>query len=268
VEIGHWSEAPAVALAWLFVGSLLVGVMGWRWALRPLFNRGAHRVGAVRPESASTATLVLDPVEDRPTPAEPGQFVWLRRRRLVGLCVEHPFTIAASTRTGILELTVRTRGDFTRELLALPVGTKVWLDGPHGSFVPPEPYPTVDDPRSRTGGLILIAGGVGVTPMMSILRAHAAGGDPRPHRLLLAEKPDDGLFGPELLVLERRLDLSVRRTAGRRLDRAFLAESLPARHPERHEYFVCGPPGLMVAVLEGLGALGVPDERIHTEQFG
>ena len=135
----------------------------------------------------------------------------------------------------------------------------MWLDGPHGSFTPDAP--------ERVDGLVLIAGGVGITPMMSMLRTLAERGDRRLHRLVLAERPDQPLFGPELEVLARRLDLDVLRTAGRRVDADLLAEILP-RARGRLEYYVCGPPGLLTGSLAALDQLGVPPGRIHSEQFG
>jgi ferredoxin-NADP reductase len=136
----------------------------------------------------------------------------------------------------------------------------VWLDGPHGDFVP-------SSHGGDHAGLVLVAGGVGLTPIMSILRAHAAHGDPRPHRLLLAERPGEALFASELDVLARRLDLVVTRTEGRRLDTGMLADALPTAVAADHEYFVCGPPRLVVAALAVLVALAVPSHRVHTEQF-
>jgi NAD(P)H-flavin reductase len=133
------------------------------------------------------------------------------------------------------------------------------LDGPHGSFTPDAP--------ERVDGLVLIAGGVGITPMMSMLRTLAERGDRRLHRVVLAERPDQPLFGPELEVLGRRLDLDVLRTAGRRVDADLLAEILP-RARGRLEYYVCGPPGLLTGSLAALDQLGVPPGRIHSEQFG
>jgi ferredoxin-NADP reductase len=135
----------------------------------------------------------------------------------------------------------------------------VWLDGTHGSFTPDAP--------ERVDGLVLIAGGVGITPMMSMLRTLAERGDRRLHRLVLAERPDQPLFGPELEVLGRRLDLDVLRTAGRRVDTDLLAKILP-RARGRLEYYVCGPPGLLTGSLAALDQLGVPPGRIHSEQFG
>jgi predicted ferric reductase len=262
VLFGHLPENPLVGVTLGALGVVLVGVVVRRWIAVPLLDRGLHVVSAVRPESSDTSTVVLTPARRALDPApEPGQFVWLRLRRLP-LAEEHPFTIAASTRAGRLELTVRDRGPFSSGLQALEVGRHVWVDGPHGAFVP------IADTDISGGGLVLIAGGVGITPIMSILRAHAAAADPRAHALLLAERENEALFATEILALSRRLDLSVLRTGGHRLDPGMLRAVLPTGVPESHRYFVCGPPPLVGAALDGLGSLGVPARAITTERFG
>jgi ferredoxin-NADP reductase len=58
------------------------------------------------------------------------------------------------------------------------------------------------------------------------------------------------------------------RTGGRRLDPGMLSAVLPTGVPEGHQYFVCGPPTLVGAALQGLGRLGVPARAITTERFG
>jgi predicted ferric reductase len=243
----------------------LVGVLVHRWVWRPLFSRqGAYVVYGTRRESPSVSTLVLAPVHLRRGGLRfaPGQFVWLRLRRAVVGSEEHPFTIASSAGiTGRLELTVRDSGDFSGLLSTLSPGSKVWLDGPHGSF-------TAEAARGGDG-LVLLAGGVGITPMMSMLRTLADRGDDRAHRLVVAERGDEPLFADELAALDRRLHLQVTRTGGRRIDAALLAEVLPGPEArDRLDYFVCGSPSLMAGSLAALEQLGVPAARVHTEQFG
>ena len=105
--------------------------------------------------------------------------------------------------------------------------------------------------------------------MMSMLRTLAERGDTRRHRLVLAERGAEPLFADELEVLSRRLDLSVTRTAGRRVDMTLLSEVLPAGPQREHlDYFVCGPPSLLAGTLAALEQLAVPAARVHTEQFG
>ena len=263
--LGHLVADPVMRVCLVALAGVLLAVLSHRWVWRPMFSRqGAYVVYGVRREGPSVSTLVLAPVHLRRGGMrfDPGQFVWLRLRRAVVGTEEHPFTIASSANvTGRLELTVRDQGDFSHRVAALRQGQKVWLDGPHGSFTAI---------RERDcAGLVLIAGGVGITPMMSMLRTLAERGDTRRHRLVLAERGSEPLFADELAVLGRRLDLEILRTAGRRMDLALLSDVVPGPPERDHlDYFVCGPPSLLAGSLAALDQLAVPATRVHTEQFG
>ncbi|MGH3906635.1 MAG: ferredoxin reductase family protein [Pseudonocardiaceae bacterium] len=263
----------------LFTGLALIvlGVLAYRWVWRPVFGaRSEYVVREVRPETDTVSTLVLEPRRDlhrqgyRSLEFAAGQFAWLRLEPSIG-AQEHPFTIASSAHLGVwTEFTIRYTGDFTRELRRLRPGSPVWVDGPHGSF-------TVN--LERTTGLVLIAGGVGITPMMSMLRTLAHRRDRRPHRLVVAARTaDDLLFRAELRQLQERLDLTVVELLRRppegwtgatgSVDEELLTTLLPgAFRRNQLDYFICGPPALVTDVLAALDALGVPHPRVHTEQF-
>jgi predicted ferric reductase len=258
------------------IGALVV-ILLLRWCVRPLLaERGGFRVRGIRPESDDVSTLVLAPTGWRRSSRRdalafaPGQFAWLRLRRW-GLLSDHPFTIASGARAdGTLEFTVRHIGDYTRTLGRLRPGTRVFLDGPHGSF-------SVDHMRST--GLVLLAGGVGITPMMSMLRTLADRGDRRPHRLLVSGRcPDDLLFAAELEGLKERLHLTVVPTltqpypgwtgATGRIDAEMLSTVLPGSFRRNQlDYFLCGSGSFVNGMITTLDDIGIPRQRIHTEQF-
>ncbi|MEJ8278869.1 ferredoxin reductase family protein [Pseudonocardia spirodelae] len=251
------------------LGLLLVAVLVLRWGARAA--SGEFRVHVVRPESATVSTLVLARRGRHAGPwFRPGQFAWLRLERMS--VEEHPFTIASSASDGgRIEFTVRHTGDFASRLRDLRRGDPVWVDGPYGSFTP-DAVPST--------GLVLIAGGVGITPMMSMLRTAADRGDRRPYRLVVhARDRADLLFRAELAHLRTQLDLQVTEVLRRPsadwagatgpIDTALLAAVLTDLDDPRRrlDYFVCGRPQLVGDVLATLTALGVPDDRVHTEQF-
>jgi predicted ferric reductase len=255
----------------------LVVVLLLRWVLRPLLaGRAGFRVREVRRESADVSTLVLTSTRGRvlarrrPLEFSPGQFAWLRLRRW-GLFTDHPFTIASGTHAdGTVEFTVRHLGDYTRTLGRLSPGARVFLDGPHGSF-------SVD--HTRATGLVLLAGGVGITPMMSMLRTLADRGDRRPHRLLISGRsPDDILFTDELEDLQERLHLTVVPTLTQphpgwtgtigRIDATMLDTILPGPFRRNQlDYFLCGSGPFVDGVATTLDEIGIPRQRVHTEQF-
>jgi NAD(P)H-flavin reductase len=113
--------------------------------------------------------------------------------------------------------------------------------------------------------------------MLSILRTLADRGDPRGHRLIVgARTVDDLMLRDEIQRLRERLDLTVvevlesppqdwQGEAGM-VDDQLLDRVLPD-HARHHDYFLCGPPAMVVAVGQLLRERGVPVRRIHTEQF-
>ncbi|MBV8539694.1 MAG: ferric reductase-like transmembrane domain-containing protein [Pseudonocardiales bacterium] len=272
----HLVRDAAMRALFTALASGVLLVLAYRWLWLPVFGaRREYVVREVRPETSTVSTLVLEPRRDRSRRCRtlefaPGQFAWLRLNPSLG-AQEHPFTIASSAHVGLwTEFTIRHSGDFTRELRLLQRGSRVWVDGPHGAF-------TID--LRRTTGLVMIAGGVGITPMMSMLRTLAHRRDRRPHRLLMvARSIEDLLFRAEIRQLQQRLDLTVVELlrqpppswtgASGAVDEEVLTALLPGRFRRNQlDYYLCGPPALVTDVLTVLDGLDVPQPRIHTEQF-
>ncbi|MDT7705107.1 MAG: hypothetical protein QOG20_714 [Pseudonocardiales bacterium] len=277
--LDHVVQQAAMLVTLTVLVLVLLAVAAYRWVWRGLLDPSTEfMVMEVRAESPTVSTVVLGPRRRRrhshaSAAADwafaPGQFAWIRLRRSPA-AEEHPFTIASSAHLDHTEFTVRHTGDFTRALRTLRPGSPVWVDGPHGAF-------TSD--IGVCDGFVLIAGGVGITPMMSMLRTAADRGDPRPYRLVVvAGSPEDLLFREELGFLCHSLDLEVTELLRRPPDgweghTGDLGVSLFAmvlgtvERPEALDYFLCGPPGLVDDALDVLDVMDVPASRIHTELF-
>jgi predicted ferric reductase len=271
--LGHLVAQRGMELIFLLLLGAVASVLMHRWVWRTLLDPSTEFVVAEIRRESETVTTVSLAARDGSTDEwdfAPGQFAWLRLRRSV-TGEEHPFTIASSPHLpGRVEFTIRHAGDFTRTIHELRPGQPVWLDGPHGAFT--------SEPGSCQG-VVMIAGGVGITPMMSMVRAAADRGDIRPHRLIVvARNHEDLLFRDELAYLREELDLEVIEVLRRphpgweghtgEIDMALLTTVLgTGQLCWSLDYFLCGPPGLVHDSLEALAALGIPAERIHTEQF-
>jgi 3-phenylpropionate/trans-cinnamate dioxygenase ferredoxin reductase subunit len=275
--LNHLVRDTAMRALFIVLAVAALGVLGYRWLWLPIFGPcREYVVRELRPETSTVSTLVLEPRRDRRQRGyrtlafAPGQFAWIRLNPSIG-AQEHPFTIASSAHVGLwTEFTIRHTGDFTNELRQLRLGSPVWVDGPHGAF-------TLD--LRRCTGLVMIAGGVGITPMMSMLRTLAHRRDRRPHRLVVVARTlDDLLFRAELSELQQRLDLTVIELlrapppswtgASGAVDEELLTALLPgAFRRNQLDYYLCGPPAMVTDVLTVLDGLDVPQPRIHTEQF-
>jgi ferredoxin-NADP reductase len=124
---------------------------------------------------------------------------------------------------------------------------------------------------------VLIAGGVGIAGLISMLRTMADRRDVRPVLLFYGNREwDDAAFRDELEQLEEQLDLTLVHVlehppADWEGETGYLTADVLERHLppgyRRFEYFICGPDPMMDAAEHALVELGVPAERVHTERF-
>lgn len=277
VLLNQLMNDPTFALVLTLLAVAVVLVFAYRWIWRNIYDQSTEfLVRDVRLENPTVATLVLEPKtrnRDGSTTCwafAPGQFAWIRLDRSA-TGQEHPFTIASSAHDEFTEFTIRGAGDFTRRIRRLLPGQPVWVDGPHGAFT--------SDLTNASAGFVLMAGGVGITPMLSMVRTAAHRGDPRPYRLVVvASAPEDLFFREELANLRRYIDLEVTEVLRRPrpdwsgpiggIDAELIALVVnDVGEPQDLDYFICGPPGMVVDAVNVLDAMSVPTDRVHTEQF-
>src|SRR6516225_2353370 len=159
--IDPWKRALWIGLTIFWIGLLL-----YVRIIKPLFMlRRPYRVSQVREERGDTSTLVMQPEGHPGFRFRPGQFAWLTVWGSPFKLTGHPFSFSSSAAVtdGRVEMTIRHLGDFTSEIYKVPVGKRVYLDGPYGAF-------TIGNPADMH---VLIAGGIGITPMISMIRTLA-----------------------------------------------------------------------------------------------
>ena len=193
-----WKRALWIGLTIFWIGLLL-----YVRIVKPLFMlRRPYRVLEVRKERGDTSTLVMQPEGHSGFRFSPGQFGWLSVWQSPFRITAHPFSFSSSAEAvdGRVEMSIRNLGDFTSTIHNVPAGQRVYLDGPYGAF-------TIGNPADMH---VLIAGGVGITPMMSMIRTLADRGDKRPVILIYGSKDWESItFRDELDALAARLDLKV-----------------------------------------------------------
>jgi predicted ferric reductase len=254
-------------LLWGLMSGAFVGLLVWVRLLKPGRAR-PWRLKRVVAERGSTTTLVLEPPPAARFGFEPGQFAWFAIGRSPFSLTQHPFSFSSSAERDEVELAVKALGDFTSGVGQLEPGTTVYVDGPHGVF-------SID--QDEGPGFGLIAGGVGIAGLISMLRTMADRQDRRPVLLVYANREwDDVAFREELEELKDRLTLTVvhvlERPAGDwpgesgYVTAEILERHLPPAY-RRFQFFICGPDPMMDAAEAALIGLGVPPERVHTERF-
>jgi 3-phenylpropionate/trans-cinnamate dioxygenase ferredoxin reductase subunit len=268
--LGQLVDVPVMRFCYTVLAEVAAIIAIRRWIWLPLRARGrSYVVDSVRPVSGNAVTVAVRAHGHAGLPFHAGQFAWIKIGSSPFVFEEHPFTIASTAEhPDLKEFTIKALGDFSELLVGLRPGRRIYLDGPYGRF-------TVEGVRSS--GFVFIAGGVGITPMMSILRTLADRGDEAHHELVVgARTPDDLMMRDEISELSERLDLRVTEVVespppdwggeSGRVGSELLDRVLP-RRSRHHDYFLCGPPQMVVAVARQLRERGIAAKRIHTEQF-
>ncbi|HMF15532.1 MAG TPA: DEAD/DEAH box helicase family protein [Gemmataceae bacterium] len=258
-------------------GLLTIAVGAWHYShlLRPLLMRagwGCHlfRVVAVKAEASRVWTIALDPVGKRFGYA-PGQFQFIRIRSAEVGQTEHPFTIASSParQTGI-SLTIKESGDFTRNIGLVQPGDYATVHGPFGRFS----HTLHRDEQD----LVFVAAGVGITPLVSMLRYMADVREPLRVLLVYASRTlEDILFRDELRAIEAAEYPALKvvhvlsnppadwRGEVGRLDADRLMRL--SGDTAGKAFYLCCPPAMIEALLCGLRRHKISPARIHADYF-
>jgi predicted ferric reductase len=270
--VRHYLGEPWKQVLWVAVGCASIGSILYVRAVKPmLVRRHPYRLTSVEETSSRTWLLTLEPEGGGALDFAAGQFAFVTFAESPYSLEQHPFSIASSARRGDhLEFAVKELGDFTSTVGQLPVGQRAFVDGPYGSMQLPAG-------AAGSEGLILVAGGIGVTPAMSMLRTLADDGHRGPLVLIQADnRLDDVAYVDEIDALRAVLDLTVVRVLAEpppdwQGESGFVTAELLARHlPPRTEawdHVLCGPGPMMETAERALLGLGVPAERVHSERF-
>ena len=269
-SIDYYFSAPAMRYLLVSLALLWVALVVYVRVVRPArMWRRPYVVESVTPERGRAWTLTLNPSGHSGFQFRPGQFAWLTIGHGPWSMQEHPFSITSSAQqSGRISFTIKALGDFTATVGAITPGQTAYVDGPYGCFSPD---------RDDGTALVLVAGGIGIAPLMCMLRTLADGGDQRPITLVYAYRDLENLtFREELESLAARLQLRtviVLRDppadwSGERgmLTPEMFARQLPV---DCHlcQYYVCGPKPMLAVVETALRKAGVSLGRMHFEIF-
>lgn len=259
------------AVLWSAIALLALWLLIYVRVIKPWFMlKQPFLVEEVISRRGDVWSLVLRPRGHEGMPFQPGQFAWITLDISPFRMREHPFSMSSSAeQPDRLEFAIKAVGDFTSTIKDVQPGTKAYLDGPYGVFT--------NDRYEDTAGFVLIAGGIGITPIMSMLLTHAERGDERPYLLIYASKSwEDVTFREELEELKDQLNLTIVHVLRKPpddwsgetgyVDRELLERYIPKRRATRH-YFICAAPVMMDQVEIALHKLDVPVTNIHMEHF-
>jgi predicted ferric reductase len=267
------ASLPARA-AWSALYLTVGALIAWYRVLTPLRKAARHHftVMGVREEAPGIVSVYITGRHLTELQAQPGQFFRWRFLTRQLWWQSHPYSLSAIPRGDLMRITVKACGDHSQAMTRLRPGTRVIAEGPYGAFTP----------ASSRRGVLLIAGGVGITPIRAMFAALPggvsllsggttllSGGTTLLYR---ASHPRDIVFRRELDTIAADRDATIHYLIGSRdqlgtdpLNPRHLKALVPGLH--RHEAYICGPPGMTQAAITALRAAGIPRRRIHHESF-
>jgi predicted ferric reductase len=257
VALGYWIGLYVVAFGLLIIYRVLAPIR--------LSARHQLRVASVVPEARNVFSIYLTGRDLDRLSVRAGQFFHIRFLSGGGWWRPHPFSISAAPNGEYLRMTIKDLGDDSHRMMSMPLGTKVFVEGPYGAFT----SAVITRPR-----VVMLAGGVGVTPLRAILEElpPSPGGT-----TLLYREGESGevVFRDELRAIAARTGAEVRILEGHRgspqmpvdpLAPKWLASMVPDIADA--DVLVCGSKSFTERVLGSLRVLGVPSTQIHAERFG
>jgi predicted ferric reductase len=229
--------------------------------LQPFILYFRHRfyVEKVEQESPSTFSVYIGGRRMSEFNFETGQYIhlsFLQRE----LWAPHPFSLSSAPNGKSIRISIKASGDFTSKISKLKVGTKAFLEGPFGKFV---------ERDAKTGKYLLIAGGIGITPIRALVETLES--KSKDVVLLYANrKKDDIVFEKELadLGVKQHHFLSHESVPG--FHEGYIsAEKIQSLVPDfkNRDVYICGPVPMMNALIETFKSLGVPKSQLHYEKF-
>ncbi|MGW1892837.1 ferredoxin reductase family protein [Streptomyces sp. NPDC002004] len=247
-------------LAWyaLYLGA--AGLVLWFRFLVPVRRALRHRlrVVSVRPEAPGVVSVLLSGERLDELRARPGQFFRWRFLTTGLWWTASPYSLSAPAGARLLRITVKAAGSHSAAVADLAPGTRVWAEGPYGGMTAA---------RAATGKSLLLAGGVGVTPLRALFET-------LPGDTVLvhwARRPEDLALRGELDAIATARGARVHYSVDEPAEYAvpMTGRALARLVPDiaERDVFLCGPPGMTDAALRALRGAGVPRRRIHHESF-
>ena len=254
--IGH----PLNKYFWeaLYIASAGVIVL-WRIVI-PIVRSLRHdlKIDHVTVEGPGIVSIVMRGRSVEKLRAQGGQFFSWRFLQRGHLLVAHPYSLSAAPQQGYMRITVKELGDHSGDVINLKPGTRVFFEGPYGTFVAG---------KASRGHVVLIGGGVGITPLRALL--DEVDYTKEVDLLYRVHSEEDLIFRKELDSVAEHRGARIHYLVGSRKEHpmtaAYISKFVPAFADS--EVYVCGPKPLVERVFRSAKDAGIPKDKVHTEEF-
>lgn len=253
-------------IKWYILALTAIGIAAFIYRTlvgRILIRHYQYSVDDVKVVAGNVTQLAMRPVKDRMM-YKPGQFIFIRFKDVNSKLSHewHPFSISSGSNDGVLQVTVKGLGDYTNSLTQIRPGAIATIEGAYGRF---------SYNNYKNLNQIWVAGGIGVTPFLSMARSLPADG----YRIDLYYSVKTT---SELIDWDDLYDIAVAKNGNFRVI-PFIADQqdgyLGADFIEKtseglkgKDIFICGPPPMMQSLRKQFKAKHVPGTSLHSEEFG
>ena len=271
--VNYYMQFPLVRWVWIAEIAVWVLLTVYIRFISPIrVSKSPYKVESVEAQPNSVYTLNLVPDGHEGIPFKAGQIAWISTGASSFVISRNPFSYSGSDQAqgGKLRFSIKEVGDFTFSVKDLKPGDRVYVDGPYGAF-------DLENPETKDG-LVMVAGGIGLAPILSLLKTLGDTGDQRPLYLFYGD------FSEKTQLYREELNEALERTNLKKLvivfekpgdeeypHKGYITDKImEANLPDNYKalyYFVCGPPGLVAAMNRNFKALDVPPKRIHIENY-
>jgi predicted ferric reductase len=283
---GRYSQETVMLRYWQFSLGISLLALIWVYLIRPLIQKShAYEVVNIRKVAHKIYELTIKSCNSKILNYQAGQFAWLKLKSTAPL-FENPFSFSSAPNISghkneeQLQFLIKDVGDFTHQVSELKDGDLVYLDGPYGNF-------GHSCLKHTEGNIVLIAGGAGIAPILSLLRGlihnknanilnkHVRviyGNRIQEQMIDLASMVDLQAFtNLEVIPVITESNADWRGVSGL-LDQSNLEKILIGKDTDLSElrntqFYVCGPAEMIDSVESALTCMGVPLSHIESEKF-
>lgn len=235
------------------------------FAYRSVFSKYLNKkyeyvVSDINKFTDSVVEVVLKPL-GVPIGFTPGQFAFVSFASDAVDAEAHPFSFSNANNGPYVRFTVKALGDDTSKFKDIKTGDKAFLEGPYGQFS----YRRVKNRKQ-----VWIAGGVGITPFLSMARSLSGNKTYDINFFYGTESLEDAVFLQEFIDITRHLPDNFNTTVVSKDMSGFVSADLikkSIQNLDEYDYMICGPPGMMKAIQMQLKDAGVPQDQVHVEAF-
>jgi predicted ferric reductase len=271
VKVNYYMSSISMKIAWVLEVCIWALTTIYVRVIKPIqISKRPYRIDQIVEEIPNTWTLTLKPVGHPGLDFNAGQVAWININSSPFTLHRNPFSISGSAhKKEELCFTIKGQGDFTNSIGELQGSEKVFIDGPFGNF-------SLADQRTKAG-LVLLAGGIGSAPVMSILHTLSDKKDQRPVYFFYGNYDYENIiFIKEIKKLQKSINLSVFHVLEKpskkiKSEVGFITRELLNRElPENRKdlfYFSCGPLPMIAAIEKHLRDLGIPRGQTTSEKY-